>query len=440
MSGKWTYRVLNEIRRLRRDLPRGWVTEVDSRAQHGQGYLSRILSGKIKRLDVETLFCLLEHPLVDAREFMNRIDLDLSAPNPHYYLDQIRGPRSKDHLLEILQQRAQAFLSGSMHETSSMSAALNELFAIDELRFSDHGAALSRFSHLLDRGAPWGSREWMVRALAVFTSLRRTQGRCGAAARSLKLAFELSADLPHCRANLFQRMTYLAANQGWWATASEFAQQAREAFVYLDNREGIGESLVDQAIMAVYLSRLDEAKKCYSSALKYLPERSSRNRTAALHGLGWIEMQRGHLAEAEEHLRAAMTFYKGEKGGNWAKIVWLQGEIFLQKRDFAGAEEAFRESIESFSLHDDPYDFALVALQLAEVLLLSGRAAEVDQIAQLMIRLLTPFQNNHLAGALILEFVQAAEQQRVTLKQLEKIRNQFRDLRGIPLEYPAQER
>lgn len=446
MIGKWTHRALEEIRRLRYELQRGWVTAVDAKAHHGQGYLSRVLSGKIQRLDVETLFCIMEHPLVDARELLRRIGFDLSAPNPVHYLGRIPQLKPADPLLVKLEEAVQAWSLGA-HVTreepvdrGSVEALLSELRAIDELRFSDSPSAWQRLVDLTSSRAWVDAPEVVIQALGVYGSIKRVQGRLGSAARALRLALEHGGDSPAVRASLLQRVAYLVAHRGWWAAAAELAQQAINAYVLADDRRGIGESLVDRAMMLVYLQRLDEGRQAYLSSLRYLPASARRNRTAALHGLGWIHLQTGQLETAQELLHKAIELLSEQSGSNWAKLVWLQGEIYLKQQNLAAAEEALRQSSAAFSDREDPVDLATVQLQLAEVLMLRGRTVEVYDLAKDMIRLLTPFNNHRLAGALILEFVNAAEKRQITLALVERIRREFQKMQGTASAYPAQER
>lgn len=418
MRGKWTRLIVGEIRRLRDTLRRGWIGEVEEDAGRAVGYLSRVLSGEVPRLDVELLFCLFDRCILDPRELLRKLGFDLTF-NPHSYLRRIRHQGVGDPEIAALEMTIE-----HVRDTENdvpCPELLQELAAIDTLRFSDVGAAASRTSSIIPPVAESGSSSLVIQTLGVLGSVRRVQGKFGLAARAYHLAFENAEPFSAERARLLERLAYLLANHGWLHAAEDSAAAAIEGFTLLHDQESLGKALITRAVMLRRMGAIEKTHAFYLSSLRYLPEQEWIYRFTAYQDLARCEWELGRLEEAQRYLTLAKEAHQTQTGLNWLKVWWVQSIIALKQGNFADAEQYGRIVVSGFDDETDPVDVALGSLHLAKTLLLRQKLDEITVLSRSMMRLLTPLKRNQVASALIAKFIKTAQAGQITLRFLERI-------------------
>jgi len=127
-------------------------------------------------------------------------------------------------------------------------------------------------------------------------------------------------------------------------------------------------------------------------------------------------------AEAEPYLREVREL--AERLGNQldlVRLVWLEGSVGAGVGRTAEAAAAFEQVRREFAAHGIAFDFALVSLELAMVLLKQSRTAEVRKIAQEMLAIFREQEVQREALAAIRIFCDAAKRETVTAELTQRV-------------------
>jgi serine/threonine-protein kinase len=133
-----------------------------------------------------------------------------------------------------------------------------------------------------------------------------------------------------------------------------------------------------------------EAEKCLTLAVKHAPREPVDTRIELQLQLAEAQRKQGKLAEAEASMRAALE-EAGRGADHSIRVLCLRalGELLLERAEFAGAEETFREmvNLESARRRPDPVLVAGGVRQLGIALHRDGRreqaAAELEKALKL---------------------------------------------------------
>lgn len=428
MRGKWTRRTLEEIRRLRGELARGWVVRVERAADRGRGYLSRVLSGEIQHLDVEILFCLFEHTIVDPRAFLRRLGFDVSSANPLHYLARVKEQGIRDAGLEILEAVVVDVLECSQDDPAGTSGSeLGDILReLDELLYSDPAAARQRFNTLIELPDAPRSRAVLVRLLVFYAELCLSEERLGIAARSLRLALRMVTATEHARAEILRVLSRLALRHRWLPAAEDFAREATETCLLANDQPGIGKMLLARALALQGMKEPRRASMYFANSLAYLAADDWCSQASSQLGLGWCHAQLGKWDQARQDLERAKAAHRMKTGPSWIKILRLRGDIAVEQGDLEVAEELLR-AVVGLSEHARPLDRTLSILQLARVLFLRRKPHELTRLAHDMLRLLMPLGSNEKASAVVAELITAIEAGKVTLELLDESQRQLEE-------------
>ena len=82
-----------------------------------------------------------------------------------------------------------------------------------------------------------------------------------------------------------------------------------------------------------------------------------------------MAFESGRLRAAENWARRASREHRSGQGPNWWRLRWLEGRIAHGKRLLRNAEAFLTEARDGFASRSNPFDLALVSLDLARVLL-----------------------------------------------------------------------
>ena len=102
----------------------------------------------------------------------------------------------------------------------------------------------------------------------------------------------------------------------------------------------------------------------------------------ARHNLAGYLLAAGRLVEARAELEGARTLHgKAPSASVRLGALWIEGRILEQLGDLAGAEEIYRRARDAFLDAGVVFESALVAVDLATVLVIGGRQREAGDVA-----------------------------------------------------------
>lgn len=457
-ASKYTERVLEVLAEERASHGHGAAAEIDQKLGRAEGYLGRVLRGEV-RLPVEMLFRILTVLGSDPAEFFSRVcgPRQVNAP---WLLARLECQGRQRKIDPLLQKVEHDLLHLEYKEEDSAEQACGEspietllknLEELDCLRFTrpsetkqGSNQALAEAIQLAEENPSLRCLEVLCLALGVVASIHRIDARFQTAAQALRLAFSLveagqlkvvsragAERLMATRAQLLQRASYLIRDQGDYTSALELARQTSDLYLQLDDRAGIGKSLVDRALVLSFQGEFFEALRAYRKSLDYLNGEHWRNRFSAFQGMGQLYTQLGRINEAQENCAKARKTHLSREGQNWWRLIWLQGEIALKEKDLGKAEECFQSVRGSFIHQSNALDSAAVSLRLAKVFLLQDRHLDVQNLASEMIMLLKPLRKQKMASAAIHEFARAALTGQVTVAFLDKLCRKIKHSNGF---------
>ncbi len=148
------------------------------------------------------------------------------------------------------------------------------------------------------------------------------------------------------------------------------------------------------------------------------------------HNLACYLCDAGELEEAQQLLAAAEPLYLAHPDRSFRlRRDWLRGRIAMGLGDTAAAEASLRAARDGFLEAGLGYDAALVALDLAVLLLEQGRTADVREIAVWATALFEAQDIHREALASLSLFRQAALQDLVTVQEIRRVARQLCELR-----------
>lgn len=145
---------------------------------------------------------------------------------------------------------------------------------------------------------------------------------------------------------------------------------------------------------------------------------------AALHSFVMFLAEDGQLDRAQtilHHLSPVYGWYPEFED----RHLWLRAKVARGREEFEAAEHYYREVLRAFISKSSTFDAALVALDLAELLITSGRAAEVANVTRPLPTLFRAQGVHREATAAIVMFHKAASHQALSLHLLTRLRTFF---------------
>ena len=433
----------------------GSAALIDHRLGKSEGYVGRLLRGEIG-LQVEMLGLALEALDVDPAEFFTRavgarlVPVRVLRRLERLCLDRDGGRgafldpsllRRIERVAEELPDVAEAGGKGVGRHRVSQEAEteLDQTLArLDEICFSEPAAAVSRGLEQLERrlrrieegtlGRCSRERVQLARFLGVVASIERLESRYRSSAGGLRRALELLAGTGYgvTEAEILQRATYLIADQGDHAVAFEVIRQAGELYVLHRYLPGLGQVLIQRAVLHGQAEQWEMAHDSFKAGLEYLQDAPWIWKFSAYQGLGIVELKMDRVEAAMVWARRAATEHRTRRGQNWWRLQWLEGEIARCRGDLETAEQALRRARSGFSTRSNPLDVAVVTLDLAQVLLMGNRMLDVQALAAEMMGLLRQFQRHRMASAALHELARASLTGEVTLGLIRRIGRRLR--------------
>ena len=407
---------MEALRKAVAGLKRGFISDVQKDAGHSDGYLSRIFSGKRKAPDAETVFSILAHPQIDARQLLKAAGVDL-AFSPEPSLARIPLQDRPDPLLERLENWVADPNPLPKRSTSNL---VDELKSIDQLRFSYPGDASRELEKTLNEGKLTASS--LDRALIAYGEDRRLRGKFGLAARALKLAWQISRE-PEVQADCLRRIGYLFSNQGFMRDAEAVTRRAVDISVRYCEQETVGRMLFAEATMIKRQGLVYEALGVYRSCYPYLGNCDWTRLCSLHHAVASCYVDLSAPEKAIEFLMAAENEHRTKSGINYLKIFWTRGCLFYEREYFPESESDLRRVLAGLiqEEHPDPIYLALVSLDLVKTLFRQGRLKEIDEISRTMLALVLPSSMNQVAAAAILEFFEICSNNTLNIEAVDRI-------------------
>lgn len=173
-----------------------------------------------------------------------------------------------------------------------------------------------------------------------------------------------------------------------------------------------------------------------------LEDGDPRLRLFASHSLVVALSDAGRIDEASELFESIQADYEAHGGDFWMeqRRLWAEARLCLGRGRPQEAEEAFLRVREGFAEREVAYEFALVSLELAGMLLAQGRNAEVRRLAEELLPIFSSRQvHRHALSGLAL-FQNAAAAERVSsdlVRELHRYLQRARNNPYLPFTYPA---
>ncbi len=233
-----------------------------------------------------------------------------------------------------------------------------------------------------------------VEAFALLGSAYRACGDFDASDAAYTKALQIPADSVSdlVRAETDHRLSYLRACQDRNDEALELASAAQETLreVVAHALLKLGQALISKGyVLADKLGSYEEAIDLFAEALAIAGDTKShadqRLHASACHNLALAISESSSLGDqskALKYVHQAQQLVKGQKRSLARyRLLWVEGLIWCKTGSHARAEKLFRMALEGFQALKLPWEIALVGLDLAALLHLSGRWPELEDIA-----------------------------------------------------------
>lgn len=232
--------------------------------------------------------------------------------------------------------------------------------------------------------------ELMVQAYALLGGAYRLIGDYVQSEKVYRLAEEILDTHPISaveRANVYRRLAGLRICQGRIEDALELADRAIRIFQPRDRADSLARSLIVRGTAHVEGGNHAAGIEDFGEALSYTnPKLSPRTYHSAIHNLAYAvttsRIAKFDLAAARRQIRRARRCIRNHRRSlPRAKLLWIEGLMFLKAGLGRRGEALLGAARQSFTGLEAPYEIALVSLDLAEIYLLDQRWHELRRLA-----------------------------------------------------------
>jgi tetratricopeptide (TPR) repeat protein len=281
--------------------------------------------------------------------------------------------------------------------------------------------------------------ELQARAWMEFGNLlRASAGNLAGAERALDIALvyvDLAGAPPALGARLGDLLGSLYRDQRRFAEAHEALHRAAHRYLEIGERHLAGRTLINKATALRDANEPERALEAVYEALGFLDwSQEPTLILTAVHNamIYWTDL--GRPEKAWKILWRARPLYQeiGTKLDR-VRLLGVEGLIAAAQGRLESAEGFFRQEKEAFEREELAYDGALVALDLAEVLLRQGRSGEVLALVDEMIETFARLRIGREAIAAVVVLRQAVKLGEATAAQA---RHLARELNRLVLRPP----
>ena len=442
----------------------GHIGEIEARLSKSEGYLRKFSSGATG-MPIELFLRSLEEMDVDPGTFFAKAFGTL--PNPDDLLLEIEGGtlvqdsswkkvEKAVHALETRSDTVVAFPGEGadpwMLVESLIDASTTEqrrrlrhtqryrdpafveayLERLDQLR-ADHVQMVCKLviTVIVDLLAqlPCSNRRVLrlaARALAVYASTQRAQGRTGVAARALHLAVGLARGLSDHEklADLLLRGGYLLRESGKYDAAMILLRESLELYSERGDDFGVAKAHMERGFVFFEAGDPDRAEKVLLVALKGFQAHQDppvQYLVSTCTFLARVVEEGGRIDEAQVWLEKAIKFAPSSNALMRAQLIWQCASLQAERRDYTRAEVWFRRAVGEFEKLSMPKYSAMASIRLIDALLALGKLEEAQTLAKQMAGILTLFRGDDLVEASILKLTRAALEASLSRKLVQEV-------------------
>lgn len=184
-----------------------------------------------------------------------------------------------------------------------------------------------------------------------------------------------------------------------------------------------GRALVKLSTIYNYAGKSEECVSVLYRALELIdPEQEPRLLLNAWHNLSFVLAELGRFLEAQSIYRKARPLYRDFPDA-WTqnRRKWLKGKILQGLGQSAQAEMLLLAARDGFVGEGNPYDTALVSLELAVLYASQGRTNELKRLAHEMVPIFTSRNIHREALAALVFLRQAVETEQASLELVDRV-------------------
>jgi tetratricopeptide (TPR) repeat protein len=167
---------------------------------------------------------------------------------------------------------------------------------------------------------------------------------------------------------------------------------ANRLFHEVGDEHGVSNTLAQQAVVYRHRREFDKALRLAMKALDfYRSVGSVRNIAITIRSIGWIELELGHHADAEQHLTESLTLCRQLGRGMVMDIARAHnalGQVLLRLGRYGEAEQSHRSAIEASNSCGSRFEEALALGGLGKVAQAAGDHAAAEAFFQEAVDLL----------------------------------------------------
>ncbi len=243
---------------------------------------------------------------------------------------------------------------------------------------------------------------------------------------------------PWLIARIADLMASLLADQRRLAEAGELLVKVQGFYGRMGDRHLAGRALISRGIFAGYDNDPRRALALLVEGMELIDVRlDSRLAMQAVHAILWNLVQCGRYRQARIHLWRSRPLFLLQ-GGRFSllRLRWLEGRIHEGLGDLERAERELLATRAGFAAAGQPYNAALVALDLAAVWLRQGRTKQVRQIVDEMIATFRALRIAREAVAALLILREACDRDEAPLERLRAVTVLLTELERQPRRRP----
>ncbi len=228
---------------------------------------------------------------------------------------------------------------------------------------------------------------------------------------------EAGTDDPLERAALLSFESSLHSQRGDFEKSLELLAIVLRIYRRFGDAHQVGRTLIQTGLNTGYLADYEQAIRLLSLGLQRIDsEREPSLVLTARHNLVYNLNEAGRTRQAETLLSTTRPMYE-EMGDDLllTRLSWLEGQIALSLGNLEEAENHLIRARDGLLNHGIGLDAAMVSLDLARVLVLERRNAELRQLALEMIPIFETREVHREAFAAFILFRKAVESEAATL-------------------------
>ena len=205
--------------------------------------------------------------------------------------------------------------------------------------------------------------------------------------------------------------------------ALNLLRRAISIFLQEGDLHRAGRALVKLSTIYNYAGKSEECVSVLYKALELVdPDQEPRLLLSAWHNLSFVLAELGRFLEAQSIYRKARLLYRDFPDA-WTqnRRKWLKGKILQGVGQSAQAETLLLAARDGFVGEGNPYDTALVSLELAVLYAGQGRTAELKRLAHEMVPIFTSHNIHREALAALAFLRQAVEAEQASLELVDRV-------------------